>query len=172
MKKNLLAALMLLLIFSACVTKTKFLKYGNKHPETAAEFCADKFPEKDSLIKGKTDTVINTVIRDGKTIECPQANVDPATGLVRKVYVKCPGETVIYKTISATDTIIRVDKAKEAVLLYRYANEVNLREKTEADRDKYQGKFETYRKATFGLGLIILAIGFFKIRKLISMPIL
>lgn len=103
----------LALVLPGCMTSAKFTKYGLSHPKEAAQFCADEYPAKDSIIKGKSDTVTRTEYKPGVQLPCPPAKVNTVTGKTETIYVDCPPGEVIYHTITLTDTIVRVDRAIE-----------------------------------------------------------
>lgn len=155
---------MLFSVLSSCTTKNKFIKFGLNHPDIAAEFCADEYPAKDSIIKGKPDTVTNTVTLPPDTIPCPEPKVDPKTGKISPGRVVCPPSKTITKTVFTTDTIIRVDKAKETVLINRFQSEHDQRIKAETERDKLRKDNKALVWACSLIGIAALAMLFFLLR--------
>ncbi len=98
----------------ACNPVKKAIKTMDEHPAQAALFCASRFPAKDSLIKGDTVTVRDTITSKETeivTVDCPPNQKDTV-----RISKACPPGKTIYVTNTIRDTIVRVDKAKEKVL--------------------------------------------------------
>ncbi len=139
---KLFFSILLIIFLSGCITKNGFLTYGNKHPEIAAEFCAEEYPAKDSLIEGKTDTIVKTDIRtDTVTVTL----INTVTGKPSLIKVPCPPCKSTVRTIYHTDTIIRIDKAKEAVLINNFNNEHDAKTKAETERDNTKKENKSLR---------------------------
>ena len=88
---------------SSCMTLDKAKDRMRNNAGALAEMCALHFPAQDKIIKG--DTVVNT-ITDTRT--------DTVTVTIKGEVVKvaCPECKSITKTITQTDTIVRIDRAK------------------------------------------------------------
>jgi len=120
------------LLSPSCTTKKGFIKYGNKHPDIAAEFCAEEYPAKDSIIQGRIDTLVQVKTR---TDTVTTTIVNEVTGETRTIRVPCPPCQQTTRTLVKTDTIIRIDKAKEAVLINRLNEKNTQLIKVEIERD-------------------------------------
>lgn len=109
-------------LLSACTTERKVVKYLNENPKVSSLYCADKFPVKETFIKGKeiiksdTVTTIDTVITEHL--------VKGETVYIKSISKPCKSIT---KYISVTDTIVKEnttrvsylsDRAKEYEVLY------------------------------------------------------
>lgn len=103
-------ALCILASLTSCSGKKAFIKYSSKHPEVLAKECLDKFPAKETYIQGKIDTLINYQTIKGDSIECPKALPN------KVVFVKCPDNKVITKTLIRVDTIIKKDSSANYLL--------------------------------------------------------
>lgn len=146
--------LIILLLFTGCMSVEKAEKVMRAHPKELAELCADCFPVKESeVIKGDTVVRVDSVVRiDSVKVEvvadCPDGT---------KVVVDCPPTKVIerVKYSHTTDTIKVRDSAQEKVL--------------ENERDEYKDKYaqeqeraDSWRKWCLTFGSILLAYGIFK----------
>lgn len=101
-----------LLVFMAvglfgCATQKKAEKYYKKHPVELAKECADKFPVRDTVLKGDSvfvyDTLWGLETHIDTLISEPQVIVQTKTVTVPKV---------VTKTITIRDTVIRENTAK------------------------------------------------------------
>ena len=156
MRDNILLTLAYLLfclmLFSGCMTKNKFLRYGKEHPETAAEFCADEYPAKDSIIYGRTDTV---TVTNTRTDSVTTTIVNEVTGETKIVKLPCPPCKETIKVVHKTDTIIRIDRAKEKVLIEKSEQE-------QAKREKAEKNFQYLIYITAGLGVAVIGLVFLR----------
>lgn len=152
-KLSLLALVLswLLLFFSGCDTQKRFSKLADEHKDWLAEECIEHYPAKDSLIQGKTDTVTNTITRTDSVITTVR---DTITGKTRTIKLPCPPCVQATKTVLRTDTIVRVDRAKEAVLINQYKAEHDKLVKTEEKLDN-----RTTQRNWWIIATLILAAG-------------
>lgn len=104
-----LAAFML----ASCMTQKKradvFHRYARENPTELAELCADEFPVKTVMTKGKTDTM---TVRDTLRIKVPV----PVPGGTDTLWADCPPSETIYRYINRTDTIMQENTALIAEL--------------------------------------------------------
>lgn len=129
----------------------------------AAEYCADRFPVKDSLIKG--DTLVTT-----DTLYVKEYDTIVDTIKLKSYYPT----KYITKTIRITDTVIRRDNAREQVLAnqVRQCNDVQIELIEKNTRlseqvDEMKGKRDKWRTRFFILlGLTIAYVGL-RVKKLI-----
>jgi len=98
-------ALCIMAALVSCSGKKGFVKFAKNHPEALAKECLDKFPSKETFIQGKTDTLVNYQTIKGDSIECPKALPN------KTVFVKCPDNKVITKTLLRVDTIVKRDSS-------------------------------------------------------------
>lgn len=151
--------LLLILLFCGCFSERKankqFAKAVVAFPKIGAEFCANEFPVKDSIIK---DTVLttDTILIQGGVIE----DTVIVNDTVRITIVKTLPAKVITNTVHIRDTIIRentaalksceIDKSKTIDLLVKKTDEAN----------KYKGQARTRGWWLWGLiAFLILVIG-------------
>ena len=131
----------------------------------AAEYCADRFPVKDSLIKGDTLVTTDTVYfkEYENVITVDTFRTAPITNT-----------RIITKTIRIVDTVIRRDNAREQVLAnqVRQCNDlqielVNKNTRLSEQVDEIKGKRDKWRIRFFILlGLTIAYVGL-RVKKLI-----
>lgn len=106
----------IILTLCSCNAERKALDYAKSHPEKFAEFCADEFPVKDSVIVRDSisfDTLYSeneVYIRDTSYIE--------KEGRTITIYKekRCPPTKTITKTVRHDSLVIRRDTAKETAL--------------------------------------------------------
>ena len=101
---------------ASCTTERKAIKFLNKHPFVAADYCANKFPVIPTYIKGKDSIIEKTVEVKGDSIPYPPNE----KGEVIKV--KCPDAKVVTRDVYRTDTITKENTAKLSALQQRYNN--------------------------------------------------
>lgn len=100
-----------LLVVPGCATQRKAEKYYKKHPVELAKVCAEKYPVKDSIIKGDSVTVYDTLWGLETRVDTVTITPDVVTKIVEKTVPK-----LITKVVTVHDTIIRENTAKTAVL--------------------------------------------------------
>jgi hypothetical protein len=169
---------MLILALTSCTTARKATNYFNRHEDTAAGYCAVKYPVKTftkTIIKtvaGKPDTVT----LQGETVyaDCSEAVILALDEAARKhVGVKCPPTKVITirDTLFTHDTTVEENTAlARAWELKYYAITSDLKTMT-ADRDKNKGEKQRWRGLalwTWGIILILLIIAAFRFFKRIT----
>jgi hypothetical protein len=134
-RKQIILYSVTILIIS-CNPISKAVKTFNANPEQAALYCAVTFPVKDSIIKGDTvvinDTVTNTIV-DSVKVDCP-----PNSEKVITITKACPPGKTITVTKVITDTVIRRDIAKETVLS-------NALTESQTTVTKVQGQYEAMK---------------------------
>lgn len=101
-----------------CATQRKAEKFYDKHPEKLAEKCATEFPVKDSIIKGDSVILFDTLWETFTDTLISEPQVIIETKLVPKT---------VTKWVTIRDTIIRENTARVAVLGSQIAklNEAN-----------------------------------------------
>jgi hypothetical protein len=150
--------LLILLVFVSCNPLKKAIKTFDANPGAAAQYCAEHFPARDSIILGDTVTITDT-ITEGIMIEVP---CDTVT-----LTAICPPAKVITKIKTVIDTVIRIDQAKVLASLHTIAE----RDKTigeqavtinriQADFDKMKDKRNWWRMVALILA-VVLGLGIF-----------
>jgi len=103
--------LILLILLSGCYSRKVATKQHGRavstYPDLAADYCARIYPAKDSLIKGDSIVVTDTIYTGGLTSFDTTIIMD--TKYITKT-IQLPG-TKIIERIFKTDTVVRVDKA-------------------------------------------------------------
>ena len=101
-----------------CATQRKAEKFYDKHPEKLAEKCATEFPVKDSIIKGDSVILFDTLWETFTDTLISEPQVVIETRIAPKT---------VTKTVVVRDTIIRENTAKVSVLNSQIAklNEAN-----------------------------------------------
>lgn len=147
--------LVLLVIFGSCATQRKAEKFYDKHPEKLAEKCATEFPVKDSIIKGDSVILFDTLWETFTDTLISEPQVVTEIKTVPKI---------VTKTVVVRDTIIRENTAKVSVLGSQIAklNEANqaLNTKTHeltGERDTFKHERNKWKLRffllLFGVGL-------------------
>ena len=102
-----LIVILTIILLSGCNPVKQAQKQFRLNPDKFAGLCGDYFPPKDSLIKGDTVTLTDTLWGAGETIIETKVVNDT---LVRTVYEV--RDKIIFKTLKITDTVVRVNQAK------------------------------------------------------------
>lgn len=110
--------LLWVLALFGCSAERTFYTYAAKNPDKVAKLCSNVYQADTVYKQGETVTNTDTVTIKGDSIPCP----DKPAG-VRTVYVKCPDQKVVTKTVTRIDTVYRdristlaaLDTAKRAV---------------------------------------------------------
>lgn len=151
-----------------CTTAKKATNFMLTHPEVAAEFCAKEFPVKDSLIKGDSIILYDTL----------WGLSDPVIETVTKndtvTITKTLPSKVITKTVHIRDTIIRENFARVSQLLNQVGDCNKMVIKKEEKITNLQEKLdEMRRKKNRFMWLFFVAVGaigmftFLKIKKIL-----
>ena len=113
--KNLL---FLLIILTGCATQKKADKFYAKHPELLALKCATTYPVKDSIIKGDSVVLFDTLWETFTDTLISEPQVITEIKTVPKI---------VTKWVTIRDTIVRENTARVAVLGSQIAklNEAN-----------------------------------------------
>ena len=153
--------LLFLLLLTSCVTPKKAVDVLSrpKNEPVAAEFCAAKYPVRDSIIRGDSVIRFDTLWETYTDTLISEPQVITETRIVPKT---------VTKWITRTDTIIRENTAKVSVLNSQIAKlfdlNRNLSEKnTELtqQRDEYKSQRNKARLINWILYVVIgLSIGF------------
>lgn len=167
--KNLIWWLFAFLLLSmgmlqSCTTERKALNYLQKHPEVGAVYCNDKHPVKEVFIKGKDSVIEKTVTVKGDSVDCPPQIKGKDT---IRVKVKCPDQKVIYQNVYRTDTLVKENTAKSAIL----GNELDKVNKSYLEekilREKAEKEARTRLWYLIGLMAIVGAYVVLKIKKVL-----
>lgn len=94
--------LLFLLALCGCSSERTFYTYASKNPDKVAELCANVYQADTVYKQGETVTNTDTVTIKGDSIPCP----DKPAG-VKTVYVKCPDQKAVTRTITRVDTVYR-----------------------------------------------------------------
>ena len=110
--------LFLLIILTGCATQKKADKFYAKHPELLALKCATTYPVKDSIIKGDSVILFDTLWETFTDTLISEPQVIIETKIVPKT---------VTKWVTIRDTIIRENTARVAVIGSQIAklNEAN-----------------------------------------------
>lgn len=145
-----------------CATQRKAEKFYDKHPEKLAEKCATEFPVKDSIIKGDSVILFDTLWETFTDTLISEPQVVTEIKTVPKI---------VTKTVVVRDTIIRENTAKVAVLSSQIAklNEANrvLSEKTHElsqERDTFKHEMNKWRLRFFLLLFGVTILYWFKVK--------
>jgi len=145
-----------------CATQRKAEKFYDKHPEKLAEKCATEFPVKDSIIKGDSVVLFDTLWETFTDTLISEPQVVTEIKTVPKI---------VTKTVVVRDTIIRENTAKVAVLSSQIAklNEANrvLSEKTHElsqERDTFKHERNKWRLRFFLLLFGVTILYGFKVK--------
>lgn len=125
--KNYLIYFIIVFGVTSCTTERKAIKYLDKHPLVAADYCASKYPVVPTYIKGKDSIIEKTVEVKGDSIPCPPNE----KGEVIKV--KCPDAKLVYQNVYRTDTITKENTAKLSALQIRY-NDLDKQHAIQSDK--------------------------------------
>lgn len=153
--------ILLLLLLTSCVTPKKAVNVLSrpKNDPVAAEFCATKYPVKDSIIKGDSVVRFDTLWETYTDTLISEPQVIIETKIVPKT---------VTKWVTIRDTIVRENTAKISVLNSQIAklNEANrvLSEKTHQlsqERDTFKHERNKWKlrffMLLFGVGLVYAA---------------
>ena len=156
-----------LLVIPGCATQKKAEKFYKKHPVELAKVCAEKYPVKDSIIKGDSVVVYDTLWGLETRVDTLTAEPVLVTKTVEKVVPK-----LVTKVVTLHDTIVRENTAKTAVLNSQIAKlELDKKELTvklqlaEESRDEWRKRFFIL------LGIVILYAGLKIYSKFGKLPI-
>jgi hypothetical protein len=152
-----------LLVVPGCATQKKAEKYYKKHPVELAKVCAEKYPVKDSIIKGDSVTVYDTLWGLETRVDTVTITPNVVTKIVEKTVPK-----LITKLVTVHDTIVRENTAKTAVLNSQIAKSARdiriLTEKTHElsqERDTFKHERDKARLINWILYVVIgLTIGY------------
>lgn len=153
--------LLLILIFCGCYSeraaKKQFAKAAIAYPKIPADYCANEFPVKDSLI---TDTVLttDTIFIQGGVFEDTVILNDT----VRITVVKTLPAKIITNTVHIRDTIIRENTAALKSCEIDKSKTIGLLVKKTDEADKYKGQAK--KRGFIMWGLIALLIGYIGLR--------
>ena len=154
--------LFLLIILTGCATQKKADKFYAKHPELLALKCATTYPVKDSIIKGDSVILFDTLWETFTDTLISEPQVIIETKIVPKT---------VTKWVTIRDTIIRENTARVAVLSSQIAklNEANrvLSEKTHElsqERDTFKHEMNKWRLRFFLLLFGVTILYGFKVK--------
>ena len=115
MRYYVIAIFVICIAGSGCYTarkaKSQFSRAVAGYPQIAAEYCAQAYPVKDSLIRGDTLVVYDTLWGEGKTLYDTVRLKGLADTIRITKIIQLPG-TVITKTITVHDTLQVENTAK------------------------------------------------------------
>ena len=108
---SLVVVVLTLCVLNSCTTQRKAEKFYKKHPVELAKVCAEKYPVKDSIIKGDSVIVYDTLWGLETIIDTLKAEPIVITKTVEKQVPK-----LVTKVVTLHDTIVRENTAKVYVL--------------------------------------------------------
>lgn len=162
---NIVLLLFILSLPSCYNQKKATVQHGRAvttFPIIGAEYCANNFKPKDSLIKGDSIIKFDTIFVGGEVIVDTVRSLD--TIRIIKT-VQLPGK-VITKTVVIVDTIRIESTAKLAVCRDELGKVIGLLVAKTAESEKWKGKSRKHFWIMSGLGLLLLIIGGLKIRSM------
>ena len=155
-----------LLAMTGCTTARKATNYFNNHEDTAAGYCAVKYPVKTftktvtHTVQGKSDTV--TVPGETVYADCSEEVIKALDNAARShVAVKCPPTKIISKhdttyvhdtTVSENTAQLRACQLKQNEIESYLQATIKEREKYKADKRTWQGR------ALWTWGILLLLI--------------
>lgn len=69
--------LLSIFILTSCTTANKAIKYMDHHPETASNYCATRYPVRDSIVKGDTIFIKANNINLSKLVDSIKLTIKP-----------------------------------------------------------------------------------------------
>lgn len=134
--------IMIMMFMTSCTTYKKFQRYGDNHTDSAASYCASRYPV-------KVETIINTVTKEGKPViqqipgETVYINCDSAIASAwdeasrKHIGVQCPPSKIIHTTDTVYKEVTKVEEntAKVSYLQQQLENQTKLSEKYKAGED-------------------------------------
>lgn len=124
----------------SCTTERKAIDYMNKHPEVSSKYCGDKYPVKETYIKGKDSIITKEVFIKGDSVDCPAVVNGKDTVKVR---VKCPDQKVVYNNVYRTDTVKVENTAKLAATAHHLEKMTSMYQKENILREKAEKESKT-----------------------------
>lgn len=151
----ILIIVFILMLFIGCFSEKKaqqqFAKAAVAFPKISANYCAFYFPSRDSLIKGDSVLVFDTLY-DMSVLTDTLYNKDTVT-----IIKTLPGK-VITKTIHLIDTVYRENTAKIKACEIDKSKLIELLQKKTHEADTWEGKAKT--RFYIMWSLILLLVGF------------
>lgn len=132
-------------------------------PDIGADYCARVYPAKDSLIKGDSVVVTDTVEIEGKTIIDTVQITKGDTVQITKT-IQLPGK-VVNKTTTIRDTVVRVDNAKLDACQIERRKISDALQTEQARSDKYQKQARTRLWIIIGLMAAVIVWAYFKLKR-------
>lgn len=158
-----MCGLVVLAATASCMTKKKAVEYVRATPKISAPLCADLYPVKNIFIPGADKVVADTVtVTD--TISNTYRIVENDTVFITK---HIPTIQTITRTVTKTDTIVKVDSA--AMVAARQESEKIVQDYTEVLKDNIRHR-KTIGRLTKILVAIVIIVGggiVLRIKKLI-----
>lgn len=128
------------------------------YPQIADQYCESRFPCLDSIIKGDSVIVFDTLYIPSEDTLWLDAHNDIWDTLIVTKYKLCPPSKVITKVITVTDTIKQTDKkALELCNIDRSSLISQLNKKT-VESDSYKKKAKTRGWIMWGLIIFIITV--------------
>lgn len=125
-----------LCVLNSCTTQRKAEKFYKKHPVELAKACAEKYPVRDTIIKGDTVTTYDTLWGLETHVDTLISEPVVMTKIVEKSVPK-----LVTKVVAVRDTVVRENTAKTAVLNSQIA-------KLELDKKELTVKLQLANEAT------------------------
>ena len=150
-------SLILLVLLCGCYSEKKahnqFAKAAVAYPKIPAEYCANTFPVKDTILPGETISTFDTLYIEGENTRDTVMFQDFDT--VRVFITKTLPAKIITNTIHIRDTIIRENTAK--VKACEISNDIllGLLNKKTADYDGLKHRKDIWMWIAIGLMAII-----------------
>lgn len=150
--------ILIIFLLSGCLSQKKVQRYLNENPQTAAEYCAEEFPVKDSVYVKDTVVLYDTLYLQGVPLY-DTLTIKGETIIIERV---CPPTKVITKTVRVDSIIIRRDIAQETSLRLTIKTLSSSNELLLSERNTYKEKATT--RGLYLWGLIAL-LGLWVLRK-------
>ena len=166
-----LAPLILIILLAGCYTRQKAQKQHGRvaatYPEIPADYCARMYPAKDSLIKGDSIFVSDTIFTGGNVSFDTTIIMD--TKYITKT-IQLPG-TKIIERIYKTDTIVKVNTAALDLCSIERRDAIFLAKDKTAEADKWRKIAKKRFWMLLGAGFVITLGLFGFLRKKLTKPL-
>lgn len=156
--------LIILVLLTGCYTRPvavrQHAKAATTYPDIAADYCARVYPSKDSLIKGDTVTVTDTIY-EGGTSYIDTVKVLDTVRITKTITLPAK---IITRTVNIHDTVIKVNTADLDLCNIERRKVIDSLNKEQARADKYQKRAKVRGFILLGLLLAAIVYLYFKLK--------
>ncbi len=150
--------IIIIFLLGGCLSQKKVVHYLNENHQISADYCAEKFPVKDSIYVKDTVVLYDTLQLQGVVVY-DTLSVKGEPVIIERA---CPPTKVITKTVRVDSVITRRDIAQETSLRLTIKRLSLSNELLLSERDSFKGKATT--RGLYLWGLIAL-LGLWILRK-------